>query len=47
MLLSIHNTAIVDTGLEGPCLRGRLDFEPWPLEKKREKIPSGSGVKVN
>lgn len=22
--------AIVDTGLEGPCLRGRLDFEPGP-----------------
>lgn len=34
-------------GLEGACLRGRLDFEPGPLEKQREKIPSGSEVKVN
>lgn len=43
----MHNTAIVDAGLEGPFLRGRLDFELGPLEKQREKIPSGSGVKVN
>lgn len=43
----MHNAAIVDAGLEGACLRGRLDFEPGPLEKQREKIPSGSEVKVN
>lgn len=45
--LSTHNAAIVGAGLEGPCLRGRLDFELRPLEKQREKIPSGSEVKVN
>lgn len=43
----MHKAAIVDAGLEGPFLRGRLDFELGPLEKQREKIPSGSGVKVN